>query len=163
MTIRPARGQDIASVHRVAVASATAPQWTVAQFVEILQPAPGSSIQRTFLIAEDENAVTGFAIVSALHTVYPVLAELESIAVLPRHQGRGTGRALLQAVFAWCHRMDVAELRLEVRVSNTNAITLYERAGFQPEGIRPGYYERPAEDAMCMVCNTLTLATLPKQ
>ena len=39
---------------------------------------------------------------------------------------------------------------LEVRVSNTAAIGLYEKLGFVSEGIRPNFYEKPAEDAMIM-------------
>lgn len=36
---------------------------------------------------------------------------------------------------------------LEVRVSNKAARDLYERIGFVNEGIRPGFYDRPVEDA----------------
>ena len=39
---------------------------------------------------------------------------------------------------------------LEVRVSNTAALRLYEKFGFVSEGIRPGFYERPREDANIM-------------
>lgn len=162
MTVRPAGAGDVAAVHTITVANATAPQWTVSQFAEIFRPDPGSAVQRGLLVAEDEDGVAGFAVVSALGTVYPVQAETESIAVLPEHQGKGVGRALLEAVFAWCREKQVAELHLEVRVSNTNAITLYERAGFTPQGIRPGYYERPAEDAMCMMYNSFPMETLPQ-
>ena len=163
MMIRTARGLDITAVRGIAAANATAPQWTVSQFVEILQPMAGSAVQRALLVAEDDGVVTGFAVVSALGTVYPVQAELESIAVLPQRQGQGTGGLLLQAVLAWCGGNDVAELRLEVRVSNANAISLYKRAGFRSEGVRSGYYERPAEDAMCMMCSTFPVETLPQR
>ena len=39
---------------------------------------------------------------------------------------------------------------LEVRVSNAAAIHIYEKFGFQPEGIRPRFYEKPIEDAVIM-------------
>ena len=39
---------------------------------------------------------------------------------------------------------------LEVRVSNSAAIHLYEKIGFTSAGIRPGYYEKPKEDANIM-------------
>ena len=39
---------------------------------------------------------------------------------------------------------------LEVRVSNTAAIALYERFGFESSGIRRGYYTDNREDALIM-------------
>ena len=39
---------------------------------------------------------------------------------------------------------------LEVRVSNANAIRLYERLGFHARGIRRGYYTDNREDALIM-------------
>ena len=39
---------------------------------------------------------------------------------------------------------------LEVRVSNEGAIELYERLGFEPRGIRRGYYTDNREDALIM-------------
>lgn len=39
---------------------------------------------------------------------------------------------------------------LEVRVSNTGAIAMYERCGFRSAGIRPGYYVDNREDALIM-------------
>lgn len=161
MIIRPATARDIAAVHVIAAANPTAPQWTTAQFDDILHPDPGSTVARAVLLAEAHGTVIGFVVVSALSTVYPVQAELESIAVLPQYQGQGTGSALLRAAFDWCRGNDVAELRLEVRVSNTNAISLYKWAGFRMEGSRPNYYQRPAEDAMCMVRNTFPVEPLP--
>lgn len=43
-----------------------------------------------------------------------------------------------------------AFLTLEVRVSNTAAIGLYEKYGFHQAGLRPGYYQNPREDALIM-------------
>ena len=41
----------------------------------------------------------------------------------------------------------LSRLTLEVRVSNTPAIALYEGAGFVRDGVRPGFYREPREDA----------------
>jgi ribosomal-protein-alanine N-acetyltransferase len=39
---------------------------------------------------------------------------------------------------------------LEVRAGNRPAIALYEKFGFQTEGVREGFYEEPVEDALIM-------------
>ena len=46
--------------------------------------------------------------------------------------------------------MGVTAYTLEVRVSNMAAIHLYKKLGFQEEGIRKNFYERPKEDALIM-------------
>jgi len=59
----------------------------------------------------------------------------------------------------WSRSMFDAELRkpsslalgaLEVRVSNTGAIRLYEQLGFEARGLRRGYYTDNREDAVIM-------------
>ena len=41
---------------------------------------------------------------------------------------------------------------LEVRVSNTPAIALYEKMRFENLGIRKNFYDHPREDAYIMSC-----------
>ena len=66
--------------------------------------------------------------------------------------GRSTGieigdskGALASPEYAEAH--DLARLTLEVRASNVPAIALYEGMGFTRDGIRPGFYDSPKEDA----------------
>ena len=44
----------------------------------------------------------------------------------------------------------VRRMTLEVRVSNEIAQRLYAKLGFEPSGIRPGYYSDNMEDALIM-------------
>jgi ribosomal-protein-alanine N-acetyltransferase len=64
-----------------------------------------------------------------------------SIAVLPDHQHQGIGEALMNEAL---RNMDTAykagECYLEVRVSNTPAITLYKKLGFTIKRTLQGYY-----------------------
>ena len=41
-------------------------------------------------------------------------------------------------------------MSLEVRASNREAITLYEKTGFAEEGRRKEFYNAPKEDALIM-------------
>ncbi len=69
-------------------------------------------------------------------------AELLSIAVEPRHQGRGVGRHLLSAHFSRLAAQGVREVFLEVEQGNMPAVQLYERFGFATVGERVGYYPK---------------------
>jgi ribosomal-protein-alanine N-acetyltransferase len=44
--------------------------------------------------------------------------------------------------------MGIEKAILEVRRSNLPAIRLYERLGFEPAGVRKGYYQDTGEDAL---------------
>lgn len=149
LRIRAAVAADVARVQAIAAANPTAPQWTVEQFAEILG-SHDSAVTRVLLVGLQGDVVVGFVVVSALTAVYPVEAELESIAVAPEWQRQGVGRALLEAAVEWADKVGTAELRLEVRTGNVSARRLYEQNGFQAEGIRRRYYANPVEDAVCM-------------
>jgi ribosomal protein S18 acetylase RimI-like enzyme len=74
------------------------------------------------------------------------MAWIATIAVLPEHQGRGIGRALLQA----CEKqLPVPTVRLCVRVSNEAAIHLYLAEAYQRAGLWPKYYQ-DGENALVM-------------
>lgn len=154
VTVRAAVAGDLPQVHAIAAANPSAPQWTLAQFEEILS-AGESAVTRVLLVAAAGAAIVGFAVVSAVTVVYPVEAELESIAVAPEWKGQGVGRALMQDVLWWAESVGAGELRLEVRVSNVVARKLYEGIGFKLCGMRPKYYANPVEDAVCMNRETL--------
>lgn len=154
VTVRTAVADELPQVFAIAAANPSAPQWTLAQFEEILS-AGKSTVTRVLLVATADAAVVGFAVVSAVTVVYPVEAELESIAVAPEWHRRGVGRALMEQVLLWAKSLNAGELRLEVRVSNVVAQKLYEEIGFKLCGMRPKYYANPVEDAVCMIRETM--------
>lgn len=77
-------------------------------------------------------------------------ANIDNVVVAEDHRGLGIGQALLQELIAVGEARQITAFTLEVRVSNKAAIHIYEKAGFHSEGIRPGFYEKPREDAMIM-------------
>jgi ribosomal-protein-alanine N-acetyltransferase len=77
------------------------------------------------------------------------VAWIATIAVDPRYQRRGIGRMLLHA----CEeRIKLPHLRLSVRASNYNAISLYEKEGYQMVDVWKRYYS-DEEDALVMEKN----------
>jgi ribosomal protein S18 acetylase RimI-like enzyme len=73
------------------------------------------------------------------------LARLYSIATAPSARGRGIGATLLVAAEREAARRGCRSLRLEVRMDNDAAISLYERSGYRRIGRYAGYYEDGAD------------------
>jgi putative acetyltransferase len=68
------------------------------------------------------------------------------LMVAASHRRRGIGRALLEQAVQWARAADVRKLELHVFPWNEAAIVLYERFGFEREGLRRGHYNRGGED-----------------
>lgn len=64
------------------------------------------------------------------HSLYVV------IGVLQAWVGRGVGRALLEALETWARSREIHRLELTVDVDNRRAIALYEKFGFEREGVK---------------------------
>lgn len=77
--------------------------------------------------------------------------DLEMLVVSPGARKKGVARALLQHAFTALAKQEVASCLLEVRVSNTPAIKLYESLGFRQLALRRGMYAHPLEDGSLMV------------
>ncbi len=78
--------------------------------------------------------------------------QITNIAVHPDHRREGLGYAIVQALLRHAKDCRLESVSLEVRVSNTAAIELYRKAGFVEAGRRRGFYQKPTEDALVMVC-----------
>ena len=102
--------------------------------------------QAHYLVAEIDEKVVGYA------GFWQVLDEghIMNIAVAPEVRGQGLGEELMRAMLQQGAQLGIIYWTLEVRVSNIAAIKLYEKVGFTSAGIRPGYYEKPKEDANIM-------------
>ncbi|HEV7960467.1 MAG TPA: GNAT family N-acetyltransferase [Rhizomicrobium sp.] len=68
-------------------------------------------------------------------------AEILTIAVAPEARLRGTGRALVREAAAYAQGLGATTLFLEVATDNEPALKLYVGAGFEPVGLRKGYYQ----------------------
>lgn len=77
-------------------------------------------------------------------------AHITTIAVKPEHRRKKIGEALLNIILEDCYKNEIKYITLEVRLSNTPAINLYEKYGFHSLGTRKGYYQNNNEDALIM-------------
>jgi ribosomal-protein-alanine N-acetyltransferase len=76
--------------------------------------------------------------------------QVNNIAVHPGCRGLGLGEALMRFAIAKVRAAGAEFMTLEVRQSNTAALTLYKKLGFEILGTRKGYYTKPDEDAYMM-------------
>jgi ribosomal-protein-alanine N-acetyltransferase len=118
--------------------------WTPEMFAAELAQ---SASRRLYLVAEEENALIGYA--GMMFTGGPQ-ADVVTLAVDPAHWGRGTGTALLTALLDKARDRGCTEVLLEVREDNPRARLLYSRHGFTEVGIRRGYYQPSGVDAVVM-------------
>ncbi|MFI6758607.1 ribosomal protein S18-alanine N-acetyltransferase [Micromonospora sp. NPDC050417] len=101
-----------------------------------------------YLVAlDDEGVLIGYAGLA----VTPDESWVQNIAVRRDAQRGGVGRALLEALLAEAGRRGVRKTLLEVAVDNAGAQKLYAAYGFEPVGIRRGYYQPSNTDALVMM------------
>lgn len=77
-------------------------------------------------------------------------AHIVTVAVRASERRRGVGERLLLAAFDLAGERGVPVLTLECRVSNLAAQALYDKYGFERQGIRKRYYTDNNEDAVIM-------------
>lgn len=99
-----------------------------------------------FFVAEKSGAVLGYVGISAIIDE----GYITNIAVFPEYRKQGVATALLENLFEFAKQNSLSFISLEVRESNTPAISLYEKFGFAVEGKRKGFYAHPTEDALIM-------------
>lgn len=103
-------------------------------------------------VAEADGRVVGrLSVARDQHPASPHVADL-GLMVAADRRGQGVGRALLAAAVDWAREAGVTKLELHVFPWNEPAIRLYERFGFEREGVRRGHYQRDGEavDAILM-------------
>ena len=99
-----------------------------------------------YLVAETDGKIVGIC------GVTNIVGEgnINNVAVSADYRGQGIATKLMERLIEEGYKMGIAEFTLEVRVSNAAAIHVYEGCGFVSEGVRPGFYEKPTEDALIM-------------
>ena len=120
-------------------------------YYEILSEYP-----ETFLVAELHGVLVGY-IMCRIEYGFSQLKRLAlarkghvvSVAVEEAHRGKGIGTGLILSSHAEMVKKSATECYLEVRVSNAQAIALYQRIGYKITGRLEAYY-RDGEGALLM-------------
>lgn len=99
-----------------------------------------------WLVCVDRGKVLGYV---GSQTVLEE-SDMMNIAVLPEARRAGIGERLILSLIELLKDRGSRSLALEVRASNTPAISLYKKLGFLQVGRRPNYYRGPREDALIL-------------
>lgn len=99
-----------------------------------------------WLVCVDRGKVLGYV---GSQTVLDE-TDMMNIAVLPEARRAGLGERLILSLIELLKDQGSRSLTLEVRASNTPAISLYKKLGFLQVGRRPNYYRGPREDALIL-------------
>lgn len=134
---------DLAAIERIEQRAYPTP-WSRSMFAGEL--AKTSSICLGAFDMDADETLVAYLIISRYADAWHVM----NVAVHDDYRGQGVATQLLNQLFELTAGDDRRGYTLEVRVSNTAAIRLYERLGFVPRGVRRGYYTDNREDALIM-------------
>ena len=99
-----------------------------------------------WLVATQDGRVAGYI---GSQTVMDE-TDMMNVAVHPDYRRKGIAETLVNTLVEQLQTRRSRCLTLEVRVSNTPAITLYDKLGFSEIGRRKNYYRNPREDALIL-------------
>ncbi len=142
ITIKPMTQADIDNVIAIEAASYGEHHWSKESFFNELS----NELAKYYCAFDNNGNLMGYA------GTWQILEEahLTNIAVSPDFRRRKVAESLLAVVIDECRKNGIKYITLEVRVSNTPAINLYEKYGFKSLGTRKGYYQNNNEDALIM-------------
>jgi ribosomal-protein-alanine N-acetyltransferase len=137
-TFRPSDLDKVININRACLPENYSPYF----FMEIYERYPAA-----FIVAEQDGELIGYIMcrVETGFSTFGVLSlskkgHVVSVAVLPRHQRKGVGTALLNEALTNLRGYKARECFLEVRASNTPAIGMYKQLGFRVVRTAEGYY-----------------------
>jgi ribosomal-protein-alanine N-acetyltransferase len=132
ITTRVATERDYPAIARIQATCPEAAQWPTGDYANF-----------PVLIAFAGTQPAGFC---AWRQLGEDEAELLNLAVAPEARRRGVAGALL----ATLREIATGNIFLEVAETNTPAIALYRKFGWEPVGVRKDYYDRGTTNAVVM-------------
>ena len=108
------------------------------RYLRALRRHPNGAV---LVAAVDGEVVGRLSLARDPHPASAHVADL-GLMVAASHRRRGVGTTLLAAAEAWARGAGVAKLELHVFPHNAPAIALYEKLGYEREGLRRDHYRR---------------------
>ena len=160
--VRPADPGDAEALTRLAEAVSGEPEaWLISadgdwrsvgderRYLKAVRRYPHAAV---FVEERNDGAIIGR--LSLARDSHPASMHVADLGLMVAKDARrhGVGKALLAAAVDWARGSGVRKLELHVFPWNEPAIQLYERFGFEREGLRKRHYSRAGEyvDAILM-------------
>ena len=157
--IRPARPSDAAALVALGREVSAEPEgWLTARawrgigderrYLRAIRRSPDAAV---FVAESPEGIVARLSLARDTNPASAHVADL-GLLVAASHRRRGIGRALLEQAVEWAREVGVGKIELHVFPHNEPAIRLYERFGFEREGLRRRHFRRNGDilDAVLM-------------
>lgn len=124
--------------------------WSDAQLKDCL-----TGDYRCFLLKKQQVIIGHMIIQQVLDEIH-----LHNVCVLPAYQQQGFGIAWLKFLNDYALQNNACSIFLEVRASNTTALSLYNKMGYQQIGLRKKYYQVKGGRENCLVMKVLVEKTM---
>jgi [ribosomal protein S18]-alanine N-acetyltransferase len=131
--------------------------WTIEGYHRELE-SPNSDL----LVLEAPAEISGLIGLGCLWSILEE-AHITVLAIHPQYQRQSLGQILLYGLLQKAQARGLEWATLEVRPSNTAAIKLYQKFGFEEVGRRRRYYQDNGEDALILWRRGLQSASFPDQ
>ena len=140
LLIREMRAADVEAVSKIESEAFSMP-WSARDFLEMVE-----ADYAYYYVAEADGNLAGCCGIRNMAGE----GEITNVVVAADYRKKGIGRKMMEYMLERAKENGMGACTLEVRVSNRPAIRLYESLGFKGEGVRPGFYDKPKEDALIM-------------
>jgi putative acetyltransferase len=97
-----------------------------------------------YIFEKEGEPIGMFKLIRLAHRTSHI-AYLGGVAIHPNHAGKGFGEEMMREIIALGQRMGLGRIELSTATINKKAIHLYEKIGFQKEGILRHYTHLKSE------------------
>ncbi|WP_029323067.1 tRNA (adenosine(37)-N6)-threonylcarbamoyltransferase complex dimerization subunit type 1 TsaB [Butyrivibrio sp. AE3004] len=137
--IRDLKAEDITAAAELEKDNLGKEAWSEKQLLEA-----STRDDTVYIVAEKAGNVVGLCGVRNISGE----GEITNVSVSKECRGKGIAFLMLDKLLLRGKAIGCEAFTLEVRAENAPAIGLYEKLGFVNEGVRPGFYDEPKDDAI---------------
>ncbi len=139
-TISSAQPNNVVEITRLAYETLPE-QYTPSLFIQLYELFPEG-----FLVAKIGQEIIGFLISIKTHSTQ---ARILMLGIRQQYRRKGIASALIRKFLVTASIQNISIIELEVRTTNKDAISFYQKLGFTIKDIIKGFYQDGA-DAYCM-------------